>query len=112
MGQSFLFEENQALGFLPLRSYFESKKDRNNCQKTCPPEMEDIVRCLIQRDCLESLKCSPAKEESKNDQTDQSSNIFDLIDNLGSGHVPVQMKKKPLIVLDAQNIAMRHGVDV
>ena len=35
-----------------------------------------------------------------------------MIDELGTGHVPVQMKKKPLIVLDAQNVAMRHGVDV
>ena len=65
MGQTFLFEENQALGFLPLRSYFESKKDKNSCQKTCPAEHEDIVRCLIQRDCLESLKCSSKKAESQ-----------------------------------------------
>ena len=35
-----------------------------------------------------------------------------MIDELGTGHVPVQMKQKPLIVLDAQNVAMRHGVDV
>ena len=77
MGQSFLFEENQALGFLPLRSYYESKKDKNSCQKTCPPEHEDIVRSLIQRDCLESLKCSLSKEENKIAESEKSNDIFD-----------------------------------
>ena len=35
-----------------------------------------------------------------------------MIDKLGTGHVPVQMEQKPLIVLDAQNVAMCHRVDV
>lgn len=47
MGSSLIFEESQALGFLPLRSYFENKKDKSSCNKQCPPEIEDIVRCLI-----------------------------------------------------------------
>ena len=47
MGQSLLFEENQALGFLPLRSYFESKKDKSSCKKACPQDKEDLVRSLI-----------------------------------------------------------------
>ena len=34
-----------------------------------------------------------------------------MIDQMAAGHMQVQLKKKPLIVLDAQNVAMRHGVD-
>jgi len=46
----------------------------------------------------------------KLEETKENS-IFSIIDDLSAIHMPIQMKKKPLIVLDAQNIAMRHGVD-
>ena len=57
MGTTLLFEENHLVGFLPLRSYLEFKKQLG-AGKKCPPEDEDLVRCLLLRDCLERLKCT------------------------------------------------------
>ena len=62
MGNTLLFEENHMIGFLPLQSYLDNKKEVG-VGKKCPPDMEDIVRCLIFRDNLESLKCTYAKLE-------------------------------------------------
>jgi hypothetical protein len=57
LGTTLLFEENHLVGFLPLRSYLENTKQLG-AGKKCPPEEEDIVRCLIFRDSLEKLKCT------------------------------------------------------
>lgn len=46
------------LGFLPLKSYFETKKDPQSGSKKCPVEKEEFVRNLTQRDCLELLNCT------------------------------------------------------
>ena len=59
MASSLLFEENHFVGFLPLQSFLDNKK-QVGAGKKCPAEMEDIVRCLIFRDTLESLKCTYA----------------------------------------------------
>lgn len=47
MGTSLIFEETQILGFLPLKSYFEAKKDGKSALEKCPAEMESAVRDLI-----------------------------------------------------------------
>jgi len=57
MGNTLLFEENHLVGFLPLRSYLERKKQLGSGKK-CPPAEEDLVRCLILCDCLERLHCT------------------------------------------------------
>ena len=57
LGNTPLFEENHLVGFLPLRSYLESRKQLG-AGKKCPPGEEDLVRCLLFRDCLERLKCT------------------------------------------------------
>ena len=59
LGSTLLFEENHLVGFLPLRSYLEHKKQLG-AGKKCPPEEEDLVRCLLFRDSLERLKCTRA----------------------------------------------------
>ena len=75
------------------------------------------MRALIQKECLESLQCTYnnsselsvnklATEEVKSDD-----DIFGQIDDLTSGQKQLRIKQKPMVVLDAQNIAMRHGVD-
>ena len=87
--------------------------------------MEDIVRNLIFRDNLESLKCTyshmegvdrvtadieemKVKAEEKNLEVDD---FFAQIDDQDKTSNPLKKKQKPLIVLDAQNVAMRHGKD-
>jgi hypothetical protein len=50
MGSSILFEETQFLGFLPLRSYFEARKEGLKGLEKCPGDKEIAVRDLIQRD--------------------------------------------------------------
>ena len=59
MGNTLLFEENHLIGFLPLQSYLDNKKEVG-AGKKCPIDMEDIVRCFVFRDALESLKCTYA----------------------------------------------------
>lgn len=51
MGNSLLFEENFLVGFLPLQSYFDTKKQIGH-GKQCPVEKQDMVRSLIFRDAL------------------------------------------------------------
>ena len=62
-----LFEENHLVGFLPLRSFLEQKKQLG-AGKKCPPEEEDLVRCLIFRDSLERIKCTRADIAEKCDK--------------------------------------------
>jgi len=57
MGSSLLTEEVYFLGFLPLKSYIDSKKHYGAGTK-CPPEKEDLVRALILKDALEKLCCT------------------------------------------------------
>ena len=59
MANTLLFEENHMIGFLPLQSYLDTKKEVG-AGKKCPIDMEDIIRCFIFRDALESLKCTYA----------------------------------------------------
>jgi len=59
MGNSLLFEENHLIGFLPLKSYFDTKKQVGAGIK-CPADKEDLMRCLLFRDALEQLKCTYA----------------------------------------------------
>ena len=59
LGNTLLFEENHLIGFLPLRSYMENRKQLGSAKK-CPEKEEDLVRCLLFRDCLERLKCTKA----------------------------------------------------
>ena len=120
MGSSMIFEENQVLGYLPLRSYFENRKDQQSGQKKCPVEKEELVRSLIYRECLEELYCTYnhiSKEMNVSELAitetyeNITNDIFNQIDNLNSGSTLIRMKAKPLIVLDAQNVAMRHGLN-
>ena len=59
MGTTLLFEENHMVGFLPLKSYLEMRKQLG-AGKKCPPEEEDLVRCILFRDTLERLRCTRA----------------------------------------------------
>ena len=67
LGSTLLFEENHLVGFLPLRSYLEHKKQLG-AGKKCPPEEEDLVRCLLFRDSLERLRCTRADIGDKCDK--------------------------------------------
>ena len=67
LGTTLLFEENHLVGFLPLRTYLETKKQLG-AGKKCPPEEEDLVRCLLFRDSLERLKCTKADLADKLDK--------------------------------------------
>jgi hypothetical protein len=60
MGSSLIFEENYLIGFLPLKSYFDQKKQINSGKK-CPEDKQDTVRCLLMRDALDYLGCKPEK---------------------------------------------------
>lgn len=121
MGTTLLFEENHLVGFLPLRSYLENKKQLG-AGKKCPPEEEEIVRCLLLRDSLERLKCTKADigdrcdnvtvKTEKDSIAASSSNAADLfaqIDSQDQTSEPLMQHEKPMIVIDAQNVAMRHG---
>ena len=91
---------------MPLRSYFETKKDPQSGSKKCPADKEDMVRALIQKECLESLQCTYtnadlavnklATEEVKFDD-----DIFGQIDDLTAGQKQLRVKEKPMVVLDA-----------
>jgi len=130
LGNTLLFEENHLVGFLPLRSYLETRKQLGSGKK-CPPGEEDLVRCLLFRDCLERLKCTRADipdkcepigqttssgEESKGGESQAEKaaamdTLFAQIDETDQTSEPLMQREKPLIVLDAQNVAMRHGAD-
>ena len=88
VGNTLLPEESMLIGFLPLMSYFTSKKDVKAGTK-CPPEHEDLIRCLILRDALEKIGCTfenysmadrIAKKKPANEE--ESKDIFDQLDNL------------------------------
>jgi hypothetical protein len=49
MNNSLLQEEMFYVGFLPLQSYIDTKKDIN-CGIKCPLDKENIVRAIIVRD--------------------------------------------------------------
>jgi hypothetical protein len=57
MGNTILTEESFFVGFLPLQSYIDHKKQIGNGVK-CPLERENLVRSLILKDHLEQLKCT------------------------------------------------------
>lgn len=57
MGNSLIPEESYFIGFLPLQSYIEQKKEIKHGLK-CPPEKENIVRCLLLKDHIESFACT------------------------------------------------------
>jgi len=57
MSTTLLNEEQYFLGFLPLQSYLDVKKQVKNATR-CPPEKEDLVRSLLFRDALEQLGCT------------------------------------------------------
>jgi hypothetical protein len=50
LSKTLVFEESHLLGFLPLRSYFLTKKSQEMQGKKCPLDKEDIVRSLIFKD--------------------------------------------------------------
>ena len=135
LGSTLLFEENHLVGFLPLRSYLDGKKQLG-AGKKCPPEEEDLVRNILFRDALERLKCTkhdtpdlsdkvmnPASHEESKDAASESpvttsldnqmvmNDLFAQIDLEDQTSEPLMHREKPLIVLDAQNVAMRHGQD-
>lgn len=132
IGTTLLPEENQFLGFLPLKSYLINNKSLSTGQK-CPQEKEELIRAHILKDALEKLGCTieclkdaskiskqskqmKMKEEDDNEDDD----IFQQIDMQNLEDTDTAMGKigrtiggdyKPLIVLDAQNVAMKHGRD-
>jgi hypothetical protein len=57
MGASLLPEEFFFIGFLPLQSYIDTKKEVKNGVK-CPVERENIVRALLLKDHLEAIGCT------------------------------------------------------
>ena len=57
MGSSLLPEEFFFVGFLPLQSYIDNRKEIKTGIK-CPPERENLVRSLLLRDHLESIGCT------------------------------------------------------
>ena len=57
MGNTLLPEENHFIGFMPLKSYLEIKKNVGTGVK-CPQEKEDLIRALIIKDALEKLGCT------------------------------------------------------
>lgn len=65
------------IGFLPLSSYFQTKKNVKSGTK-CPSENEDLVRALILKDTLEKLGCTYSKfsEVSKVATAQVSDDIF------------------------------------
>ena len=92
MGSSLLPEEFFFVGFLPLQSYIDNRKEIKNGIK-CPPERENIVRCLLLRDHLESIGCTfedlrrihseanlQDQEEVKHNDPNVDEDFFKLID--------------------------------
>lgn len=63
LGSSLIFEENFLIGFLPLRSYFLTRKHPDISGKKCPSDKEELLRCLIIKEALELLNCVPEKTQ-------------------------------------------------
>jgi len=77
MGSTLIFEENFLIGFLPLRSYFLTRKNADITGKKCPNDKEEILRCLIIKESLELLNCTP--EKAKIDQIKVSESDLELL---------------------------------
>ena len=120
MSNTLLPEENNFLGYLPLQSYLSQKKQVKNGVK-CPQDKEELIRALILKDSLEKLGCtyemfnknSEKISKKKEKQAKQANEIFEQLDQLvedqDGTQGSTQLNSKPLIVLDAQNVAMMHG---
>lgn len=67
LGSSLIFEENFLIGFLPLRSYFQTRKHPEISGKKCPSDKEELLRLMIIKESLELLNCVP--EHTKPDAT-------------------------------------------
>jgi hypothetical protein len=109
MGTTLIFEENFILGFLPLRSYFLNRKSPELSGKKSPGDKEEMLRCLIIKEGLELLGCVD-KQDAETHEPTKVEDFFAQIDSQDQSR-PTQPREKPLIVLDVQNIAMRHGKD-
>ena len=83
MGSHLIFEESFCIGFLPLRSYFEQRKQVGNGQR-CPEDKEELVRCIIQVQCLEYLNCTANRKEvpELDNVVDDPDDIFAQLDDL------------------------------
>lgn len=57
MGNTLLPEEHYFIGFLPLQTYIDHKKQIQNGLK-CPVDKENLVRAMILKDHLEQLGCT------------------------------------------------------
>ena len=57
MGSTLLPEEFFFIGFLPLQSYVDTRKQVKGGVK-CPVERENIIRALLLKDHLESIGCT------------------------------------------------------
>lgn len=121
MTNTLLQDENLLIGFMPLKSYINSKKDIKTGLK-CPQEKEELIRSLILKEALEKLGCTYEnfKEANKISRSRMKSNspekadketdeIFSKIDEMDD--TDQKADTKPLVVIDAQNIAMKHGRD-
>ena len=85
LGSTLVFEENFMVGFLPLRSYFQTRKQPDLSGKKCPADKEDQVRCLIVKEALELLGCVASREltskEEHKVEEDKVENFFAQIDS-------------------------------
>ncbi|CDW86913.1 UNKNOWN [Stylonychia lemnae] len=117
IGSTLLKEEFFFIGFLPLQSYLDHKK-QVGCGEKCPQQREYLVRSLILKDHLELIKCtfedlkhnSSSSSDEKNDSSEEikeSEDFFSQIDQIS--RVNQRVDQKPMIIVDAQNSAMRHG---
>lgn len=105
LGSSLIYEENFLLGFLPLRSYFATRKQTDLIGKKCPADKEDQIRCLIIKEALEMLGCVEAvtnlAEETKiEEDASKVEDFFAQIDSQDITREPSKKLSKPLIVLD------------
>ncbi len=58
MGTSLLPEELNFVGFLPLQSYIDHKKTLKFEEVKCPSDKEVLLRSLILKEHIESLRCT------------------------------------------------------
>lgn len=110
MANTLLPDENLFIGFMPLKSYIQSKKDVKTGVK-CPQEKEELIRCLILKEALDKLGCTyenfteaskisrsrlKSKSNSPQKETDE---MFSKIDELDD--TDKMADTKPLVVIDA-----------
>jgi hypothetical protein len=65
MGSSLIPDENQFIGFMPLKSYIINKKNIKTGVK-CPQDKEDLIRALILKEALEKIGCTYENFEEAN----------------------------------------------